>query len=304
MAIMVKMLTTASAAANVRDRGRPRRADAARRRAGARPREDSRSVQVESRRHLSERGRLARRERQAAGRAAAAAAVPGQAGLVGLDAGRRARHALRIRQGTVAPVRLRQHARPIRTRATQPHQGMRQEMVQLARRLRRRGVVHRAGGAAVPAGLVEKFITSEARLKPYEFYLERHRAPRRRTRSRKAKRRSSPTPGPLASSPSSIYGILSNADFPYPTVTLSDGKSVKLDQAAFATLRGLPNRDDRQKVMSAFFGALGGFSRHLRHDDEQRGAESAVLREGQKVSGRRSKRRSTARTSRSRSTRD
>src|SRR5215467_13195717 len=65
----------------------------------------------------------------------------------------------------------------------------------------------------------------------------------------------------MAGSASSVYNILSNADFPYPTVTLSDGRSVKLDQAAFNDLRGLPNRADREKVMSAFFGALGGFSR-------------------------------------------
>src|SRR4029078_11366302 len=53
----------------------------------------------------------------------------------------------------------------------------------------------------------------------------------------------------------------SNADFPYPPVTLSDGKSVKLDQAAFSALRALPNRADREKVMSAFFGALASFGR-------------------------------------------
>ena len=31
--------------------------------------------------------------------------------------------------------------------------------------------------------------------------------------------------GPLASAPSSIFSILSNADFPYPVVTLSDGRA-------------------------------------------------------------------------------
>ena len=67
--------------------------------------------------------------------------------------------------------------------------------------------------------------------------------------------------GPLAGNPSSLFNILSNADFPYPTVTLSDGKSVKLDQAAFGELRALPNRADREKVMSAFFSALGSFGR-------------------------------------------
>ena len=36
---------------------------------------------------------------------------------------------------------------------------------------------------------------------------------------------------------------------------------MKLDQAAFGDLRALPNRADREKVMSAFFSALGSFSR-------------------------------------------
>src|SRR5262249_40937602 len=67
--------------------------------------------------------------------------------------------------------------------------------------------------------------------------------------------------GPMAGSASSVYNILANADFPYPTVTLSDGRSVTLDQAAFADLRGVPNRADREKVMSAFFGALGSLGR-------------------------------------------
>ena len=63
----------------------------------------------------------------------------------------------------------------------------------------------------------------------------------------------------LQASPSDVYNILSNADFPYPTVTLSDGKSVKLDSASFSLYRGVPNRQDREKVMSAFFNALGSF---------------------------------------------
>lgn len=63
----------------------------------------------------------------------------------------------------------------------------------------------------------------------------------------------------MASGPSSVYNIFSNADFPYPTVVLSDGKTVKLDDAAFELYRASPIREDRQKVMAAFFGALGGY---------------------------------------------
>ena len=59
--------------------------------------------------------------------------------------------------------------------------------------------------------------------------------------------------------PSDIFGIFSDADFPYPTVTLSDGKTVKLDASAYELYRAAPNREDRQKVMAAFFEALGKY---------------------------------------------
>src|SRR4029450_6383260 len=66
---------------------------------------------------------------------------------------------------------------------------------------------------------------------------------------------------PLASSATNIYTILSNADFPYPTITASSGESVKVDQAGYTALRASANRDDRKAAMSTFFGALGNFSR-------------------------------------------
>ena len=68
--------------------------------------------------------------------------------------------------------------------------------------------------------------------------------------------------GPLAGSPGNIYTILTNADFPYPTITLKDSKTVKVDQAGYSDC-ALPVRDDRKAAMSTFFGALGGFSRTI-----------------------------------------
>jgi oligoendopeptidase F len=67
--------------------------------------------------------------------------------------------------------------------------------------------------------------------------------------------------GPLESAPGATNTILANADLPFPTVTLGDGTTVKIDQAAYADLRALPNRTDREKVMSAFFSTLGAFRR-------------------------------------------
>jgi oligoendopeptidase F len=65
----------------------------------------------------------------------------------------------------------------------------------------------------------------------------------------------------LADAPHSIFSLFTNADFPYPEVTLSDGKSVRLDQAAFSLHRAAPVREDRRKVFAAYFGKLGEFER-------------------------------------------
>jgi len=140
------------------------------------------------------------------------------------------------------------------------HQGMQQEMVQLASTFAAQASFVEPELLRAGKPTIERFIAAEPRLKTYRFYLEDvlRRAPHTLSSGEEQILASA---GPLASAPSDAYNILSNADFPYPTVSLSDGKTVKLDQAAFADLRALPNRADREKVMSAFFTALGSFRR-------------------------------------------
>lgn len=67
--------------------------------------------------------------------------------------------------------------------------------------------------------------------------------------------------GLIASTPSDIYSVFFNADFPFSEITLSDGKNVKLDQSAFSLHRGSPNREDRMKVFEAFFGRINDYQR-------------------------------------------
>jgi oligoendopeptidase F len=140
------------------------------------------------------------------------------------------------------------------------HQGMRQEMTQLGAAFGAQASFIEPEVLKIGKAPIERFIESETRLKIYRFYLEDIVRREAHTLSDSEEKLLADV-GPLAAGPSSAFNILSNADFPYPTVTLSDGRAVKLDQAAFGDLRALPNRGDREKVMSAFFGALGGFSR-------------------------------------------
>ena len=61
----------------------------------------------------------------------------------------------------------------------------------------------------------------------------------------------------------SAYGILTNADMPWPTIRLSDGTEARLDQSGYTRHREAANRDDRRRVMDAFFGKLKEFERTL-----------------------------------------
>jgi oligoendopeptidase F len=69
------------------------------------------------------------------------------------------------------------------------------------------------------------------------------------------------TAGLMASAPSSIYGILANADMPWPTITLSDGSEARLDQAGYSRWRAVHNRADRKKVYEEFWSTWHDYRR-------------------------------------------
>lgn len=138
------------------------------------------------------------------------------------------------------------------------YQGMEQEMVQLASAFSAAASHIEPEVLRLPAGAVDGFLRAEPRLAVYRFYLEgiTRRAAHTLTDTEE---KILADVGPLAGSASSIYNILANADFPYPTVTLADGSSLKVGQAGYGVVRASANRQDRQTGMAAFFGALGSF---------------------------------------------
>src|SRR5262245_4947700 len=140
------------------------------------------------------------------------------------------------------------------------HEGMQQQMVQLASTFSATASFMKPEILKTNKATIERYLSSEPRLKVYTFYLRDviRRAEHTLTDSEE---KILADAGPALGSASNAFNILSNADFPYPSVTLSDGKTVKVDQAAYTDLRALPNRADREKVMSAFFNSLGSFSR-------------------------------------------
>jgi oligoendopeptidase F len=109
---------------------------------------------------------------------------------------------------------------------------------------------------------VRTFLAQEPRLAPFRFYLEEVLRWKPHTLS-SGEERVVAEAGNLRNSGSSVHGILSNADLPYPTVKLSGGEAVRIDASAFALHRASRVRADRDLVFDAFFGALKGFSRTM-----------------------------------------
>ena len=67
--------------------------------------------------------------------------------------------------------------------------------------------------------------------------------------------------GLATGSAASVYRTLANAEIPWPTVKLSDGTQVRLDQAAYTKYRGDDQRADRKLVFDAFFGKWKEYER-------------------------------------------
>lgn len=61
----------------------------------------------------------------------------------------------------------------------------------------------------------------------------------------------------------STYTILTNADMPWPTIKLADGKDLKLDAVGYEQGRESANRDDRKRAMDTFFGVYKSFERTM-----------------------------------------
>jgi len=138
------------------------------------------------------------------------------------------------------------------------YQGMKQEMLQLASNFSAAAAFLEPEILAVGQTKVDEFVAAEPRLAVHHQYLDDILRRRDHTLS-DAEERLLASAGLVASAPSTIFNIFANADFPYPEVTLGDGKTVRLDAAGFGFYRTVPNRADREKVMSAFFGALGQY---------------------------------------------
>ncbi len=107
---------------------------------------------------------------------------------------------------------------------------------------------------------IEEFIAEEPALKPFDFYLRNLIRQKAHYLSADEEKIIAEA-GLMSGAAGSIYNIFSNADFPYPTVKLSDGTDAYLDASGYSKYRAVANRDDREKVFDAYFNKLNEFRR-------------------------------------------
>lgn len=115
---------------------------------------------------------------------------------------------------------------------------------------------------AMDPAKVRKFMAAEIKLGPYRVFIEETLRRKPHTLSASEERITAEA-GEMERVGGEVHGVLSNADLPYPTIKLSTGESVRMDPSAFTLHRQARSRADREKVFSAFFGALKTYERTM-----------------------------------------
>lgn len=114
----------------------------------------------------------------------------------------------------------------------------------------------------VGAPKIRAFVKSDPKLAKFRFSLEDTLRQAAHTLSPEGEALLASVQTPLAG-PGDIRVQLVASDIPRPTVTLSDGTKVKLDDQGYTIARGTPNRADRKLVFDQFWASYKAFESSL-----------------------------------------
>ena len=109
---------------------------------------------------------------------------------------------------------------------------------------------------------IAAFVAQQDGLKPFRFHLEEILRMKPHTLEQDQEQLLAMA-GQLGEAPGAIYRVLTNAELPWPEVTLPDGQRLLLDQAGYAKGRALPDRASRKLVFDRFWGLWQGYSKTL-----------------------------------------
>lgn len=105
---------------------------------------------------------------------------------------------------------------------------------------------------------IESFIAEAPGLAPFDHSLRNTLRQAPHTLTPEAERVMAAA-GKLTRQSSQIYSVFANADLPWPTITLSDGEEVYLNQSGYTKYRAVDHREDRKAVFDAFWEKLGEY---------------------------------------------
>jgi oligoendopeptidase F len=141
-------------------------------------------------------------------------------------------------------------------------QGARQEVEIVGTRLARHSAYLRPEILALPRERIESFVRSEPGLAPHAHFLRNLARQQEHVLAPDAERVLAEA-SLVAGGPSSIFGVLHNAELPRPDVTLETGETIRLTPAVFSRYRASSGRSDRRRICEAYFEAYRGFTSTL-----------------------------------------
>lgn len=106
--------------------------------------------------------------------------------------------------------------------------------------------------ATIPEETMKKFIQEEEGLKTYQLQLMDTYRMKKHTLSEPEELIMAKA-GMTGGTASSVYSVLSDAEMPWPTATLSDGTEIEVNKITYAQYRMSPNVKDREIVFKAFW---------------------------------------------------
>jgi len=109
---------------------------------------------------------------------------------------------------------------------------------------------------------IDRFIREQPKLEVYRFYLDDLQRRKKHKLSEKEEKIIAET-GMMASGPEDIYSIFTNAELPFPEVSLADGKTATLNQAGYGRYRAAADRTDREMVFREFWGTMNSYRQTL-----------------------------------------
>jgi oligoendopeptidase F len=141
-------------------------------------------------------------------------------------------------------------------------QQMQQQAAQVYSELQTATAFMRPELLAVGRPTIERFLAEEPRLAQYRMFVDDILRAAPHTLSQ-AEEKIVARAGLLTQAPGAAYSVFTNADLPFPEITLSTGEKLRLDASAYNLHRASPVKADRDAVFAAFWSRYGEFTRTL-----------------------------------------